>query len=91
VPVASHQASSPKSSRKSVLVGQVSSHYKEVTSPRNSDTSLITVMVVVVVVVIVVVVVVLHRSTTYVDAVYCYRPNSVSVGRSVTLEPCENG
>jgi len=29
-----------------------------------------------------------HRSTTYVDAVYCYRPSSVvwlSVGVSVTL------
>jgi len=37
-----------------------------------------------------------HRSTTYVDAAYCYRPSSVvcwSVGRSVchTSEPCKNG
>ena len=38
-----------------------------------------------------------HRSTTYVDAAYCYRPSSVVcrllVCRSVchTSEPCENG
>ena len=34
----------------------------------------------------------LHRSTTYVDAVYCYRPSSV-VCWSVchTSEPCKNG
>ena len=39
-----------------------------------------------------------HRSTTYVDAVYCHRPSSVvcmSVGRSRsvchTSEPCKNG
>ena len=37
-----------------------------------------------------------HRSTTYVAAAYCYRPNSVvcrSVCRSVchTSKPCENG
>jgi len=37
-----------------------------------------------------------HRSTTYVDAAYCYRPSSV-VCRSVCLsvyhtsEPCKNG
>jgi len=33
-----------------------------------------------------------HRSTTYVDAVYCYRPSSV-VCRSVrhTSDPCKNG
>jgi len=38
----------------------------------------------------------LHRSTTYVDAVYCQRPSSVvclSVGLSVchTSEPCKKG
>jgi len=33
-----------------------------------------------------------HRSTTYVDAAYCYQPSSV-VCRSVchTNEPCKNG
>ena len=33
-----------------------------------------------------------HRSTTYADVVYCYRPSSV-VCRSVcyTSEPCRNG
>ena len=37
-----------------------------------------------------------HRSTTYVDAAYCYQPSSVvcrSVGRSIchTSEPCKRG
>ena len=45
-------------------------------------------IVVVVVVVVAAAAVRLHRSTTYVDAAYCYRPSNVvcrSVGLSVTL------
>jgi len=33
-----------------------------------------------------------HRSTTYVDAAYCYRPSSVACWSVChTSEPCKNG